>query len=223
MLFKEQDYLNIHSHFKPRLPDEFVVRNAFMALNNESINHLAYCVSCGLHPWHINSMTLNECGDALIEQASNPKVLAIGETGLDKAIDIPLKKQVEYFDMQLNIARAFQKPVIIHSVKTHNELIPFLKKTKVPFIFHGFNGNVQQAKELLKYNCKISLGRNVHDEKTQRVLKAIPGDSFLLETDNAYNLTIADIYRITAGIRDMHIDELKSVVFHTFASVIKAE
>lgn len=220
MLLNEKYFINTHTHFKPRTPDEFIIRNGYLMLNPQQSDALRYSISTGLHPWHLKKMTINECGDKLIELASHPHVLAIGEIGIDKAIDTPIKMQLEYFDTQLNIARAFKKPVIIHAVKSYNDLMPFLKKTKVPFIFHGFSGNEQQAKELLKYNCKLSFGKAVFEEKAQRVLHAIPNDAFLLETDAVPALNIKDVYEKVAEIKALHIDELKSTVFHTFASVI---
>ncbi len=220
MLFSEKNFINAHTHFKPGSPDEFIIRNGYLTLSAEHFSTLGYYVSAGLHPWHINKMSVNECGDKLIGLASNPHVLAIGEIGIDKAIEIPLKTQLDYFDAQLNIARAFQKPVIIHAVKSYNDLMPFLKKTKVPFIFHGFTGNEQQAKELLKYNCKLSFGKGVFDEKAQRVLNTIPNDAFLLETDAASALSIKDIYKKVAEIKALDLDALKSMVFHTFAPLI---
>lgn len=222
MLLNEQNYINTHTHFKPGLPDEFIIRNGYLALTSKQVGTLGYHVSAGLHPWYLNRMSVNECGDKLIELASSPYVLAIGEIGIDKAIATPLKTQLDYFDAQLNIARAFQKPVIIHAVKSYNDLMPFLKKSRVPFIFHGFAGNEQQAKELLKYNCKLSFGRSVFEEKGQRVLSSIPHDAFLLETDAMPALRIKDVYKKAAEIKALDPDVLKSMVFHTFASVIHA-
>lgn len=223
MLFTAEDHLNVHTHFKPGSGNEFIVRNAYLRLSSLAIDKLGYHVSCGLHPWHVNRMTADECGDALIECASSSRVLAIGEIGVDKAIDIPLKKQLEYFELQLNIARAFRKPVIIHAVRSYHEILPFLKKTRIPFIFHGFSGNAQQARELLKYPCKLSFGKNLFEAKAREVLRTLPDDGFLLETDSAPGISIHSVYEQAALARKVNIVELKSTVFHTFASVIKAE
>jgi TatD DNase family protein len=212
-------YINIHSHYKPRDKNELVTRNAYLRLTPEQVSALPYKVSAGLHPWHLLSMSLRECGDKLIELASLENVFAIGEIGIDRAIDIPISTQLAYFDTQLNIARALKKPVIIHAVKSYSDLVPFLKKTKVPFIFHQFSGNEQQAKELLKYNCLLSFGKNLFYEKAQQVLKQIPDAGFLLETDAAPRLTIEEVYEQAAKIKQLETDELKSVLFHTFAGL----
>jgi TatD DNase family protein len=216
-------FVNIHSHRKPRLENEFVIRNAYLTLSNERIQNLPYTVSVGLHPWHLSQMTVNECSDKLIELASSEKVLAIGEIGIDRAIDTPIQKQLSYFEAQLNVARALQKPVIIHAVRSYGDLVPYLKKTKVPFIFHQFQGNEQQAKELLKYNAFLSFGKNLFESKSEQTFKSIPLEHIFLETDTAHHLHIADVYRKAAELKELHIDELKSIVFHNFAQLKTAK
>lgn len=216
---QSHSFINIHTHHKPKLPDEFAIRNAYLCLTSDQIQNLPYAVSTGLHPWHLKQMTVNECADKLIETASSEKVLAIGEIGIDRAIDIPINTQLSYFDAQLNVARALQKPVIIHAVRSYSDLMPFLKKTKVPFIFHQFQGNEQQAKELLKYNTYLSFGKNLFEPKGEQTFKNIPIENIFLETDTAHSIHIADIYRKAAELKELHIDELKSIVFHNFAKL----
>lgn len=221
MLFPDQDsFINIHSHHKPKITGEFVIRNAFMKLPAERIEALNYPVSAGLHPWHLNQMPLNECTDKLVELATLPQVLCIGEIGIDKSIETPLNKQIEYFDGQLTIAKAVQKPLIIHAVRSYNEFVPFLKKTRIPFIFHQFQGNEQQAKELLKYNVKLSFGKNLFEPKSADVFAKLPPDAFLLETDTAPTMHIADVYNKACEIKRLELPELKALVFQNFQGVM---
>jgi TatD DNase family protein len=173
-----------------------------------------------LHPWHINKYNLTTCTDLLMDVVNLSNVFAVGEIGIDRAIDVPISTQMQYFEAQLNIARAVQKPVIIHAVKSYSDLMPFLKKTKVPFIFHGFTGNIQQAKEILKYNAYLSFGKSLFEEKYQEVLAQIPNDRFLLETDCA-KISINQIYDLAAKAKAIEVDELKSLVFNTFAAITK--
>lgn len=212
---------NVHTHYKPKFEDEYVIRNAYLTMGNEGLNQLSYQVSVGLHPWFIDLFSLDECMSKLTDIVMHPKVLAIGEIGLDKTIEISMHKQLTYFDAQLTVAKATQKPVIIHAVKSYNEFIPFLKKSNTPFIFHQFHGNLQQAKELLKYHVKLSFGKNLFDFKTEEVIKQIPDDSFFLETDNAAHLHIYDIYRKASELKKISIDELKTIQLNTFAQIFK--
>jgi len=214
-------YINIHSHQKPQLKDEIVVRNAYLRLSAGQIEHLPYSISVGLHPWHVHTMNVNDCADKLIEIASSEKVLAIGEIGVDRSIEISVNTQFKYFETQLNVARALQKPVIIHAVRSYSDIIPYLKKTKVPFIFHQFQGNEQQAKELLKHNSYLSFGSNLFDNKVALVFQKTPLEHIFLETDTSTQMSIHDIYKKAALQKEIEIDELKSMVFHNFANLIK--
>lgn len=222
MLPAEDSYINIHSHFKPQVAGEFVLRNAYLPTMQDTVNNLPYTTSVGLHPWFIKQMTVNECADRLIEIATSEKVLAIGEIGVDRAIDIPVHTQLSYFETQVNVARALQKPVIIHAVRSYSDLIPFLKKSKIPFIFHQFSGNTQQANELIKYDAYLSFGKNLSDPKSADVFRNIPPSSIFLETDTSNKLTIRDIYTKAAALKLLSADELKSIVFHNFANIIKS-
>lgn len=221
MIASESSYINIHTHHKP-CTNELVVRNAYLKLNAEQIAQLPYMVSVGLHPWHINKYNLTTCTDLLMDAVHLNNVFAVGEIGIDRAIDVPVSTQIQYFEAQLNIARAVQKPAIIHAVKSYSDLIPFLKKTKVPFIFHGFTGNIQQAKEILKFNAYLSFGKSILDEKYREVLAQIPNDRFLLETDVA-KAGINQIYDLAATAKGLAVDELKSIVFNTFAAITKSK
>ncbi len=215
----EDSFINIHTHHKPKLANEFAIRNAYLKLNTDKLNNLSYAASVGLHPWFLQQYTESECTDLLIEMATSEKVLAIGEIGIDKAIETPLKTQLTYFEAQLNIARALQKPLIIHAVKSYNDFIPYLKKAKIPFIFHRFSGNQQQANELLKQNAHLSFGNNLFEEKSALTFKAVPFEHIFLETDTTHQYDIEDIYQKAAQLRDLELHELKSIVFHNFARV----
>lgn len=215
-----QHYINIHSHRKPQLEEEFVIRNAFLSSNVASLVQLPYAISAGLHPWHIRNVNTIQLTDMLIEQATLRNVLAIGEIGLDKAIDIPMIDQVKVFEAQFQVARALQKPVILHTVRAYNEMIPYLKKTKVPFIFHGFSGNAQQAKELIKHGAVLSFGKGLWQEKVSEALLNCPADSFLLETDAA-PIPIDKIYEEAARIRGVELSYIKLELFNTFARLFK--
>ena len=131
-------FINIHTHKKPNGPNETIIRNAFLHRTTKQLTNIPYGISIGLHPWYLNSLSINECADLLLDLTSTNNVIAIGEIGIDRSIDIPISKQLNYFEVQWNIARALQKPLIIHAVKSYSDLIPYVKKTKIPFIFHQF-------------------------------------------------------------------------------------
>ncbi len=221
MFPKNTSLINIHTHHKPKMENEFVIRNAFLELNKSQLEELTYSVSIGLHPWYLFQKTIDNCVDEITISASSKNVLAIGEIGIDRAINTSIKIQMDYFEAQLHVAEKYKKPIIVHAVKSYSDFIPYLKKTKVPFIFHQFNGNQHQAKELLKYNCKLSFGKNILGHTQFDLLKHIPLDSFFLETDTAHHVSIFDIYVRASEIKGVKMDVLKEQLFFTFAQVFK--
>ncbi|MFN7313399.1 MAG: TatD family hydrolase [Bacteroidota bacterium] len=211
-------FVNIHTHFKPNNTQQQVVRNAYVQHVKQALPSVDYLISVGLHPWHLHALTEKACNDVLIEHAAHEKVWAIGEIGLDRAISTPLSIQTKYFELQLNIARAVKKPVIIHSVRSYNDFIPYLKKVPIPFIFHGFNGNIQQAKDLLKHGAYLSFGAAVTKEQYSQVIQSVPMQQLFLETDQSL-IQIDAIYRRAAEILQVQTDELKLQLFNNFAGL----
>lgn len=214
------EWINIHTHFKIRKSGEVFVRNGNL-LNAEAYANLDYMVSVGLHPWLLDKMTVKECTDKLIDLVTLDNVFAIGEIGLDRAIPTPMETQLKYFEAQLMVARAVAKPVILHAVKSYSDFISYQKKAKIPFIYHGFNGNLQQAKELIKNGAFLSFGKALWQLKVQEVFKEIPLEHIFLETDNESNLSIEAVYNHSAQLRRMENDELKFKIYHNFVALQK--
>lgn len=81
--------------------------------------------------------------------------MAIGEVGLDKVTSTPFDLQMNILQKQLELAKKYDKPVIIHCVKAYSDLIKIKKrdfKMQV-WIFHGFNTSWQVAEQLLQMHC----------------------------------------------------------------------
>lgn len=142
----------------------------------------------GLYPGNIDEQA-NECLDFIEANLNNPKILAIGEIGLDfyytkENID----KQIEILKKQLDIAQKYNKPVIIHNRQATNELIKILKKYELKGIIHCFNGSFETAKEFLKLNYKLGINGIItfKNNNLGEVLKKLPLNSFVLETDSPY-------------------------------------
>ncbi len=210
--------INIHTHFKTSASGEVFIRNGGL-LRADAYTNLPYLVSVGLHPWHINKMTLKECTDRLIDLATLNNVFAIGEIGIDRAIDTPIGVQLKYFEAQLVIARAVAKPVILHAVRSYSDFLPYLRKAKIPFVFHGFNGNGQQARELIKHGAYLSFGKGLWETKSQEVFKEIPLSQLFFETDNHSTLTIKMVYEQAAMLKNMEVDELKYLINDNFVAI----
>ncbi len=215
----KDSYINIHTHHKPRLLEEFVIRNAYLPPHAAKLVHLNYGISCGVHPWFSDKYSAAKVMAKLNDAVSCEKVLAVGEIGMDLSISIPLNIQKQVFEVQLDIASQKAIPVVIHAVKTYYDFVPYLKTTDVCFIFHQFNGNRQQADTLLEHGAIFSFGKNLFNYKSDDILRFLPEGHFFLETDTSNHLHIADIYRKAAEIRNTEEHILKEELFNTFARV----
>lgn len=146
----------------------------------------------GFHPTDID--VSEEEFDSLMKLLDNPKVVAIGEIGLDYHwVKDPLqrKKQREFFVKQINIANKYNLPISIHSRDADLDTFNILKENplKMGGIMHCYSGSVESAKELTKMNLLISLGGPLtflNAKTPKEVARAIPLEKIVIETDAPY-------------------------------------
>lgn len=131
--------------------------------------------------------------DWIEELAAHPKVVAIGETGLDYHWDTsPKEVQQQAFRKQIALAKKVQLPIIIHDREAHQDIVQILKEEdaqEVGGVMHCFGGSVEMARECLKMNFYISFGGPVtfkNAKKPKEVAAQIPMDKLLIETDAPY-------------------------------------
>jgi TatD DNase family protein len=147
----------------------------------------------GWHPTDAVDMKLEE-DLAWIEQlCGHPKVVAIGEIGLDYYWDTsPKELQQTVFREQIRLARRVNKPIIIHNRDAHEDIVRLLREEKaseVGGIMHCFSGSWETAKQCLELNFHISFGGPVTFKNARvpkEVLERVPLDRLLLETDAPY-------------------------------------
>lgn len=123
---------------------------------------------------------------------SNPKIIGIGEIGLDYYWDKSFKElQKEVFIKQIEFANQMNLPLNIHSRDAHLDTLEILKKynKNSTAIMHCFSGSLEFARECIKEGIYIALGGVVtfkNAKKTKEVAKNIPLEYLLLETDDPY-------------------------------------
>lgn len=125
--------------------------------------------------------------------AAHPKVVGIGETGLDYHWDkSPKDIQQEIFRKQIQLAKKVELPIIIHNRDATADVVRILKEedaAKTGGIMHCFGGSVETAKECIAMNFMISLGGPVtfkNARMPKEVAAEIPLDKLLIETDAPY-------------------------------------
>ncbi len=154
-----------------------------------------------LHPWHLTEESLEMRLQQLECEASRPEILAIGEAGLDKLCDTPFRLQLQAFRRVIRIADEAGKPLVIHCVKSMNELLA-LKKECSPhntWICHGFRGKPEAASQLQRSGICLSYGEKFNRE----ALQATSLDRLFVETDKS-SLSIGEIYERMATA--LHVD-----------------
>ncbi|MBW8351010.1 TatD family hydrolase [Bacillus sp. IITD106] len=159
----------------------------------EIINEHAFLyASVGWHPVDAIDMTDDDL-QWLEEVAAHPKVVALGEMGLDYHWDkSPKEIQKEVFRKQIRLAKKINMPIIIHNRDATQDIIQILREEhaeEVGGIMHCFSGSAEVAKQCLDLNFYISLGGPVtfkNAKKPKEVAIQVPLDRLLIETDCPY-------------------------------------
>lgn len=145
--------------------------------------------------WHpVDAIDMTEEDLQWIEElCAHPKVVAIGEMGLDYHWDkSPKDIQQEVFRKQIRLAKKVGLPIIIHNREATADIISILKEeeaSEVGGIMHCFSGSAETALECIDLNFYISLGGPVtfkNAKKPKEVAAAVPLDRLLIETDCPY-------------------------------------
>jgi TatD DNase family protein len=145
--------------------------------------------SVGWHP--VDAIDMEEEDLQWIEElASHPKVVAIGEMGLDYHWDkSPKSVQQEVFRKQIQLAKRVKLPIVIHNREATQDIVDILREEsaqEVGGIMHCFSGSAEVAQQCIDMNFYISLGGPVtfkNAKKPKEVAKEIPLDNMLVETD----------------------------------------
>ncbi len=126
----------------------------------------------------------------LSSMISHPKVVAIGEIGLDYHWNtFSADVQKKWFWDQILFAKEVNLPIIVHDREAHGDTLDILKKSKPKGVVHCFSGSAEMAREIIKLGMYIGIGGVVtfkNARKTVEVVEALPLDRLLLETDAPY-------------------------------------
>ena len=145
----------------------------------------------GIHPENCGGCTDDDLA-ALRPLAQQPKVVAIGEIGLDYYWEEnpPREFQQQVFRRQLALARELQLPVIVHDREAHADTLSIVRESPdVTGVFHCFSGSPEMAQELLKLGWYLGFDGPVTYKNARRapeVAAVTPLDRMLIETDSPY-------------------------------------
>jgi TatD DNase family protein len=145
----------------------------------------------GLHPTHVKDNYLEEL-QYVEEQLAKRKFYAVGEIGIDLYWDkTHLEEQKIAFRKQIQLAKHYKLPIVIHCREAFDEIFEILeeeKSTDLFGIFHCFSGTYEQALRAISYNMKLGIGGVVtfKNGKIDQFLNQIDLSHIVLETDSPY-------------------------------------
>lgn len=170
----------------------------FEAVRKLANTHHSVYYAVGTHPMYVSQTSLEQATQALADFLSrhhdDPKLLAVGEIGLDGFVSAPtLEEQTPFFTEQLKIAKAFNLPVIVHARKAVDLCSKYFDQLMISNtngagagIVHAFNGSFEQAQRLIKQGFCLGFGGNLTFERTQQIRRLaaqLPESAIVLETD----------------------------------------
>jgi len=202
-------YIDIHTH-NPVNSDDVISISGLFLQDIDPQNDINRPFSAAIHPWHAARFAPVQISAMLENLIKQPQLIAIGETGLDKTCQTDYHLQQLIFEMHLEFAEKHRKPLIIHAVKSWNELITYIKRSKVPFILHGYSGGKELTKQIIDLGCYFSVGKSVLQitPRFREALQIIPLSLLFLETDDSL-AKISDIYKQVSETLNCPLEKLK--------------
>lgn len=218
----ELNFIDIHTHTTKSRDNLIQIVNLDLKSPCPEQGYYSY----GIHPWALDNVDfqIEEALSLLEARLQSPNVLALGEAGLDKMHKVSFKQQIAIFERQIELSEALQKPMILHDVRSHNEIIALRKKHKAhqPWILHGFSGTEQDLKQLIEQGIYLSVGESLlHTErKIYKSFKFIDLDYLFLETDMS-EIGVETIYEAAANLLEMDLSALQTRIFSNFARLFR--
>lgn len=146
----------------------------------------------GVHPWWVDELYAGGFDKAVLQtqltaELEKPACRAVGECGLDVRIGTPMDLQQQVLAVQLAVAAECDRPVVLHCVKAHNELLQMLDASGVKRgVVHAFGGSQELARQYWRRGFYLGIGGTITYErarKTRAAVQQLPLEALLLETD----------------------------------------
>jgi len=178
---------NVQRMFVPAIDSTYT--ESMLKLEEEYPEHVF--LMTGVHPTHIKENYLEEL-EHVRKLLAKRSFVAIGEIGIDMYWDKTLlPQQQDAFRTQIQLAKQYKLPIVIHCRDAFDEVFEILEEEKGPElfgVFHCFTGTLEQAKRAVSYNMKLGIGGVVtfKNGKIDQFLNEIELKHIVLETDAPY-------------------------------------
>lgn len=200
--------------------------------SNEKILHLAsqfpqfVLPAVGLHPWRLDGADLG--ANLHFIEKELPRCLALGEVGLDFAIQTPRKKQEEVLQRILAIASRERKPVLLHARRAWGEALRMLKSFEIEKgVFHWYSGPPDVLQQIFAQGYFISATpAAAYSERHREAIQAAPLGQLILETDcpEVYRGRPSepkDILTTLRSVGEIKVKPAKEIAVQTFLNTIE--
>jgi TatD DNase family protein len=212
------EYIDIHTHNAKPADGVFAVENLMAHENLKPENVSARSFTAGIHPWYLNENNHEQLLEYVRNISVNPGLIAFGEAGFDKIRGPSAELQKSTFAEQVKIADQNRKPLVIHCVRSWDELLAANKNLKpvTPWLVHGFRGKKELALQLIKRGMYLSFWFDfVLRPESSELIRFLPKEKIFLETDGA-DADIREIYRKVSVDLGIDVDELKKIILYNF-------
>lgn len=193
--------IDVHTH-RPASGNHAIINAGTQSIPHDAGGYY----SVGIHPWdsdrYINLPQLELA-------ASDPRVLAIGETGLDRVKGPSIELQQQLFTRHIDLSERMHKPLILHVVRewgTVLEMFDRLRPTQ-SWIIHGFRGKPGLAAQLAARGIYMSIGERFNPQSVME----IPSNLILSETDESI-LDIGTIVQAIATTRGVTVEDMRGII-----------
>lgn len=245
--------IDIHSH----LDDERLFKNLDEIIKNAKESEVKYIIApgidldsskkvieivkkyenifamIGIHPSSVEKIKEKDINE-LENLVQENKIIGIGEIGLDYTYNIDKLKQQEIFIRQLEIAKKYNLPVLIHIRESFKDVFELIKNFKLKFIWHSFTGSQVELEKFLSLESFISISGIItfkNAKNLREIVKLIPLTRILIETDSPY-LTpepfrgkinqpayVKFVYQKVSEIKKINLEELIKIVEKNFKNI----
>jgi len=219
------DYIDIHVHGGRPSPGIFILETLMAHEGRLATKISGAAFTYGIHPWFLSGENYMQQIELVDREACNPAVIAIGEAGFDRLRGPGIDLQRKVFEAQVEIAERCRKPLIIHCVRSWDEILASHKKMKptLPWMIHGFRGKLQLARQLVSKGFYLSFWfEYVLRPESADLLRNAPRERIFLETDGA-DVSIRDIYEKAAGDMQIAVEELKIIISENYRKFFNIE
>ncbi len=196
--------------------------------------------SVGVHPLYTKGESANV--DSLVKTAAHPKVVAIGETGLDYFYDKESKAlQLSLFRTHVQAAVEVSLPIIVHTRDAQKDTLDILREEnseKVGGVLHCFTESMEMASKAIEMGFYISFSGIVtfnNADELREVAKQVPLNRILVETDSPYltpkpyrgkpnsPMYVSEVAKLVASLRDMDYSEFCRATSSNYSKLFKVD